>query len=125
MGATGLGAVDFPVNRWFETGSWLGRDHQGHGLGTELRVATLHLGFLGFDAVMAGTGAFGDNEPSLGVTAKLGYEPNGLSYHVRRGERGVTEKFRMSREHFHGQLARDDIEIVGDEPVRESLGISR
>ena len=74
---------------------------------------------------MAGTGAFSDNGPSLGVTRKLGYEPNGISRHARRGEMGVTEKFRMSRRHFLGHLARDDVEIVGDEPVRELLGISR
>ncbi len=125
VGASGLGATDFPVTRWFETGSWLGIAHQGRGLGTELRTATLHLGFLGLDAQQAGTGAFHDNGPSLGVTRKLGYEPNGIQHRVRRGELGVAERYRMGREHFLQHVRRDDIEIVGDEPVRDLLGISR
>lgn len=125
VGLTDLGAEDFPVTRWFETGSWLGLAHHGRGLGTELRVATLHLGFLAFDALVAGTGAFVDNEPSLAVTRSLGYVPNGITHTARRGEVVVTERFRMSRDHFTDRVQRDDVEIVGDEPVRELLGISR
>ena len=125
VGSTNLGAVGFPVKRWFETGSWLGLAHQGQGLGRELRVATLHLGFLAFDALVAGTGAFVDNAPSLGVTRSLGYEPNGIEHHARRGELAVIETFRMHREHFLAHVRRDDVEIVGDAPVRELLGISR
>ena len=44
-----------------------------------MRIATLHLGFLGLDALEASTGAFEDNLASLGVTRKLGYEPNGIA----------------------------------------------
>ena len=77
------------------------------------------------DAVMASTRAYTDNMPSLGVTRKLGYEPNGVDPHVRRGERAELERFRMSREHFLEHVARDDVEIEGDEPVRELLGIAR
>jgi hypothetical protein len=36
--------------REFESGSWLGREHQGRGLGKEMREATLHLGFEGLGA---------------------------------------------------------------------------
>ena len=125
VGATGLGAKAFPVRRWFETGSWLGRRHQGRGLGAELRIATLHLGFLGFDGEVAGTGAFADNGPSLGVTRKLGYEPNGIDRLVRRGEPGELHRYRMSRRHFLEHVRRDDITISGDDRVRELLGISR
>jgi RimJ/RimL family protein N-acetyltransferase len=125
VGSTGPIAHDFPVLRSFETGSWLGRAYQGRGLGTEMRIATLHLGFLGFDAVMASTRAYTDNMPSLGVTRKLGYQPNGIDPHERRGERAELERFRMSREHFLEHVARDDVEIEGDEPVRELLGIAR
>lgn len=125
VGASSLGAEGFPVNRWFETGSWLGRRHQGKGLGKELRSASLHLGFLGFDATIAGTGAFADNGPSLGVTLSLGYEPNGIGHNERRGDVAVTQKFRMSRDHFLENVRRSDIEIVGDEPVRDLLGITR
>ncbi len=125
VGSTNLGAAGFPVLRWFETGSWLGREHQGQGIGTEMRTATLQLGFVGFDALMAGTGAFDDNGPSLGVTRKLGYEPNGIQHAERRGQVGVVERYRMAREHFEAEVRRSDIEIVGDAPVRALLGIAR
>lgn len=125
VGATGLIGRQFPVTRWFETGSWLGLEHQGRGLGTELRIATLHLGFLGFDAVGATTGAFADNGPSLGVTHKLGYEPNGIIRNVRRGESADTHQFVMTRRHFGEHVRRDDITISGDEGARRLLDISR
>jgi len=124
VGATGLGSKDFPIKRSFGTGSWLGRAHQGVGLGTELRIATLHLGFLGFEAEYADTGAFFDNGPSLGVTRKLGYEPNGIEDNVRRGESAATHRFRMTRRHFIEHLQRDDITITGDPAARQLLGIS-
>ena len=125
VGATGLGARSFPTTRWFETGSWLGREHQGRGLGTELRIAALHLGFLGFDAHTAGTGAFVDNVASLGVTDKLGYVPNGIERTERRGEPAEIRKYRMSRDHFLARVRRDDVDIVGDEAARGFLGIGR
>lgn len=123
VGSSSLGAEGFRVQRWFETGSWLGREHQGRGIGTEMRVATLHVGFVGFDALMAGTGAFRDNGPSLGVTRKLGYEPNGIQHVDRRGELGVIERYRMARAHFEAHVLRDDIELSGVEPVRELLDL--
>jgi RimJ/RimL family protein N-acetyltransferase len=125
VGTTSVFATDFPVTRTFETGSWLGRAHQGRGLGTEMRVASLQLGFLGLDALVATTGAFRDNGPSLGVTHKLGYEPNGILTHNRRDAFAESERFRMGRDHFVATVQRDDIRIVGDEGVRELLGIRR
>ena len=37
VGSTGLMADDFARMRQFETGSWLGRAHQGQGIGKEMR----------------------------------------------------------------------------------------
>ena len=39
IGAQGVAAKHFPVTRTGETGSWLGREFQGRGLGTEMRRA--------------------------------------------------------------------------------------
>jgi RimJ/RimL family protein N-acetyltransferase len=125
VGSTNLVACGFPVKRSFETGSWLGREHQARGIGTEMRVATLHVGFIALDARVATTGAFHDNSPSLGVTRKLGYESNGVDLHERRGEAAEIRRYRMTRNHFLDHVRRDDIEIDGDQPVRELLGISR
>ena len=124
VGTTSALADRFPIVRAFETGSWLGRRFQGRGIGTEMRIATLHLGFLGLDASTATTGAFEDNGPSLGVTRKLGYEPNGIGLHDRRGERAQSNRFLMTRQHFLEHIRREDVEIEGDAPVREFLGIS-
>jgi len=123
VGSTSLMANGFPLLRTFETGSWLGREHQGRGIGTEMRVASLHLGFLGLDALEATTGAFDDNHPSLSVTRKLGYEPNGAFAHARQGRRADTLRYRMSRAHFLAHVRRNDVEITGQESVRELLGI--
>lgn len=125
VGSTDLAAENFTVLRQFETGSWLGREFQGRGLGKELRLATLTFGFLGLDALFATTGAWHDNGPSLGVTRSLGYEPTGSRRAARRSEPDTILGFRMSRAHFVSHLQRDDIEIVGDEGARELLGISR
>jgi RimJ/RimL family protein N-acetyltransferase len=125
VGSTNLLASGFPVKRTFETGSWLGREYQGQGIGTEMRIATLHIGFVALDAVAATTGAFFDNAPSLGVTRKLGYEPNGVDLHERRGEAAEIRRFRMTRSQFFEHVHCDDVEIDGDEPVRELLGVVR
>ncbi|HEX6658765.1 MAG TPA: GNAT family N-acetyltransferase [Ilumatobacter sp.] len=123
VGSTSINADVFRVVRAFETGSWLGRSFQGRGLGTEMRIATLHLGFLGLDASTATTGAFDDNPASLGVTRKLGYQPNGIMLHERRGERAQSNRFLMTRQHFLDHVHRDDVEIEGDAAVREFLEI--
>ena len=115
VGAGGLIADDFAVRRTFETGSWLGRAFQRRGLGLEFRHACLHLGFAGLGAAYATTGAFHDNAASLGVTAKLPYEPNGEDIHTRRGVPDRMLRFRMSRSQWE-TVRRDDIEIAGLEP---------
>ncbi len=125
VGSVDLAATDYPALRQFETGSWLGREFQAQGLGTELRVAALTFGFLGLDAEFATTGAWHDNAPSLGVTRSLGYEPEGSRRAVRRGRPDTLLAFRMSRQHFLSHLRRDDIEFVGDAGARDLLGISR
>ncbi len=53
-----------------------------------LRIATLQLGFVGFDAEWAVTGAWHDNDPSLGVTRSLGYDRAGSRRMVRNDDHG-------------------------------------
>ena len=124
MGATGLFADDFPTLRAFETGSWLGREFQGQGVGTEMRIATVQFGFEALDAQWATTGAFADNGASLGVTNKLGYTPNGAKFITRRGEASQTLLYRMDRAHWEEHVRRDDIEIVGADGARDVLGLA-
>lgn len=126
VGTSGLMSNgSFAKLREFETGSWLGREFQGRGIGTEMRIATLQLGFVGLDAEWAVTGAWHDNAPSLGVTRKLGYTEQGRRRMVRNDDHGdELIGFDMPRRHFVDRLQRADIELVGVEAVRDQLGIT-
>lgn len=124
VGSSGLMASQFPRLRQFETGSWLGRAYQGRGIGREMRLATLTLGFVGFDADLALTAAWHDNAPSLAVTRGLGYEPQGWRRALRDDDHADRLLgFSLTRDDFEAGLRRDDIELVGVEAVRELLGV--
>ena len=123
VGTTALETDNFPKLRSFGTGSWLGREFQGKGIGKEMRVATLQLGFLGFGAEHATTSAWPDNEPSLGVTRSLGYAPNGTRQALRRNEAGELHAFKMSRADFVAHVQRDDITLHGVEECLPLLGL--
>lgn len=122
VGSTNLAAVDFPRLRSFETGSWLGQEYQGRGIGKEMRLAALAVGFDGLGAAEATTGAWADNAASLGVTMALGYRFQGARRSLRRDEPDDLHGYRMTRDHFD-TIRRDDIEITGIEPVRRLLGL--
>lgn len=121
VGVQALDATDFARLRSVETGSWLGRRFQGRGLGKEMRQAALHLIFGGLAAEEAVSGAWADNAPSLAVSRACGYEENGSSWGVRRGERTVMVRVRMDRARWEG-LRRDDVVIDGLEPCLPLLG---
>jgi RimJ/RimL family protein N-acetyltransferase len=123
-GTTGIITHDFAVTRVFESGSWLGRRFQGRGIGKEMRLATLQLGFDGFGGNVATTCAFDDNAPSLGVTRSLGYTPNGHRYRERRGKLARTLDFELTRDHWESDLRRDDIELHGVAACLPLLGLA-
>ncbi|MCP2337830.1 GNAT family N-acetyltransferase [Actinomadura rupiterrae] len=79
VGTQGLDAARFAVRRQVTTWSWLGREFEGQGIGSEMRAAVLHLAFAGLDAVDAVSGAYADNEASRRVSRKLGYRPDGAA----------------------------------------------
>lgn len=86
IGTQGLSGTDFAVTREVASGSWLGRAHQGIGLGTEMRAAVLLFAFDHLRARRARSDAFPDNHASHRVSAKLGYRRDGTTTVVRRGE---------------------------------------
>jgi RimJ/RimL family protein N-acetyltransferase len=124
VGMQDMTATDFAGLRTFETGSWLGQEYQGRGIGKEMRAAVLHLGFAELDAETALTGAWDDNQASLGVTRALGYRPNGERFELRRGERARQLRFVMSRAEWETRR-RDDISVEGIEAARPLFGIER
>ena len=121
VGMTDLMAKDFPRLRGVTTGSWLGREFQGRGIGKEMRLATLAVGFDGLGADYATTAAYHDNEASKGVTAALGYEQTGWRSALRRDDRDTILEYRMDREYWL-TIRRDDIVVHGLDECRELLG---
>ena len=95
VGTQGMAARDFAVLREVHTGSWLGRPFQGQGIGTAMRAAVLSLAFDGLGARCATSAAFEDNAASLAVSAKLGYEADGIEVHAIRGKAAVTRRLRL------------------------------
>jgi RimJ/RimL family protein N-acetyltransferase len=121
VGVQALMADRFPDLRAVSSGSWLGADYQGKGLGTEMRHAILHLAFAGLGALYAHSGAFADNGASLAVSRKLGYEEEGRRRVVRRGVPAWLVGFRISRDEWE-RHRRDDITIDGLAPCLELFG---
>ena len=122
VGVQDLFAKNFVATRVAESGSWLGLAHQGRGIGKEMRAAILHLAFAGLGAAWCETFAWEDNASSLGVTERLGYEPNGVEMDLRRGEGRPLRRFRMTREAWEAQRRRD-IRIEGLEHCLDLFGL--
>jgi RimJ/RimL family protein N-acetyltransferase len=97
VGQQEISAHDYAIVRQVSTFSWLGRRHHGQGIGTEMRAAALHLAFAGLDANDATSGAFDDNEASLRVSEKLGYESDGIERLAAHGRSTVTRRLRLTR----------------------------
>jgi RimJ/RimL family protein N-acetyltransferase len=100
LGVQGVTGRDFGVLRTVDTGSWLGRAHQGRGFGTEMRAAVLQFAFDHLGAVEATSGAFADNPASLRVSEKLGYRQNGTKTHLRRDEPATEVLLRLEPADF-------------------------
>ena len=122
IGCQGVAAKHFPVTRTGETGSWLGREFQGRGLGTTMRQVFCALLFdhLGFEEITSA--AFTDNPASLGVSRKVGYTETVLTRVKRRdGELAHTRGFVLTPE----ALVRSDerLEVTGADAVRAFIGL--
>jgi len=122
VGTQGVEAGAFSVTREVETGSWLGRRHQGRGIGTEMRAAVLMFAFDHLGATRARSGAFADNAASLRVSEKLGYRQDGTASYARRGERTEEVRLLLERDAF----CRPDwgLEVEGVDACLPLLGVT-
>lgn len=111
VGVQGVSTRDFPVTRTGETGSWLGQQFHGRGIGTLMRqaICVLCLDHLGFEEVTSA--AFADNPASQGVSRKVGYRPNGEERWARKGEQATMVRLVLREE----DLVRPphDVEVEG------------
>jgi RimJ/RimL family protein N-acetyltransferase len=86
VGSQSMRAGEYGQTREVDTGSWLGKQFQRRGLGTEMRAAVLELAFRELGAQAAISASIVGNEASRRVSEKLGYELTGMSTVSPRGE---------------------------------------
>jgi RimJ/RimL family protein N-acetyltransferase len=112
VGMQDLLATTFLALRTVGTYSWLGRQHQGQGLGKEMRAAVLHFAFDTLGAERAESAAFEDNVASARVSESLGYERNGYEWALRRGRPDRLTRFILRRDTWL-RHRRSDISVTG------------
>lgn len=123
VGIQDITAKQFGTVREVETGSWLGQRWHGQGLGTEMRAAILHLSFVGLGTEYATSSAFVDNPASLGVSRKLGYQPDGIERCEVRGAAQTSQRLRLSRADWEKHRT-IDVQIEGLDACRDMFGLA-
>lgn len=123
IGIQEVAAKDFLRVREVMTGSWIGRRHQGQGIGSEMRAAVLHFAFESLGADYANSGAWSDNERSLGVSRKWGYQDNGVRRAVRRDELAEEQLLRLSRADWKAHRSDVEIQVDGFDDCRPLFGL--
>lgn len=127
VGIQSATGADWSVLHELETGSWLGRDHQGKGIGRRMRALMLHLCFeeLGAEAVVST--AFADNAASNAVSRRTGYELEGSQRVAREGIVAIQNRYRMSRDRWmavraaNREIVGADIEVAGIDALLDDL----
>jgi RimJ/RimL family protein N-acetyltransferase len=112
IGSQGMIGKDFAQTREVSTGSWLGKDYQGLGYGTEQRAAVLELAFRALGARAALSGALEGNAASMRVSEKLGYRIVGHSTFSPRGVPVPHTEYRLEAADWPGYPA----ELEGVDP---------
>src|SRR4028118_1203766 len=96
VGIQAIEATDFLVTRTGESGSWLGRRHQGRGTGTMMRQTLCAFLFDHMDFEQVTSAAFTDNPASMAVSRKVGYRANGQTREKRRdGELAFSQRLTL------------------------------
>ena len=121
IGVQELFSRDFAIKRVISSGSWLGREFQGRGLGTEARAAILGLAFDGLGAHAAESGYIEGNAASARVSDKLGYQIIGDEYFAIEGKRKLEIKVRCTPETWNRDLVPVTIESL--EPCLKLFGV--
>lgn len=124
VGTQDLAATGWEQRRAVETGSWIGRAHQGRGYGCEMRAAVLHLAFEHLGAERAESAAFEDNAASIRVSEELGYRHSGDRLAARRGVSARQVCFSLDRDDWADSVAADiAVTVEGvDDAVLAQLG---
>jgi RimJ/RimL family protein N-acetyltransferase len=112
VGVQDLMAVDFAATREAKTGSWLGREYQGQGIGKAMREAMLAFAFVGLGARVMNSGGFSDNAASLGVSRSLGYREVGRKSASPRGVPAENVLLQLTRAEWD-ERTHPDVVVTG------------
>ena len=121
VGCQGFSTRDFLITRVGETGSWLGREFHGRGIGTAMRKVICAFIFDHLDAKFITSSAYTDNPASLGVSRKCGYRENGVSI-LKRNDKPATLQLLILEP---GNLMRYEhaLTVEGLPEFRRSIGL--
>jgi RimJ/RimL family protein N-acetyltransferase len=121
VGSQGFGTRDFLITRVGETGSWLGREFHGRGIGTAMRKVICAFVFDHLDAQLITSSAFTDNPASLAVSRKCGYADNGVHV-IKRIDKAATSQALILEP---GNLVRYEhkLTVEGLPEFRRSIGL--
>jgi RimJ/RimL family protein N-acetyltransferase len=122
VGTQEISAENYQILRQVSSFSWLGLRYQSQGIGTEMRAAVLQLAFSGLGAAEATSGAFDDNEASLRISEKLGYEPDGIERLAKDGRPTTTRRLLLSRAKWE-RSERIPVSITGLGPCLPMFGL--
>lgn len=122
VGCQGMQAIDYLITRTPATGSWLGRDSQGRGIGTAMRQVICAFAFDCLDAEEVRSSAFLDNKASIAVSRKVGYTGDGTERERLNQRLAVLQRFRLTP----SDLVRyqHPLSVEGLQPLRRSIGLS-
>jgi RimJ/RimL family protein N-acetyltransferase len=120
-GMQDMGAQDFAVLRTVHTGSWLGKQFQGRGVGKLMRQAVLALAFDHLGAEVATSGAFFENPASIRVSEAVGYERNGVGRLAPRRVAREHQLFRMTLEGWRAK-PRPKVDVEGVDGCLDLFG---
>jgi RimJ/RimL family protein N-acetyltransferase len=122
VGTQGMSGLRFAEQRSVATGSWLGLEHQRHGIGTEMRAAVLELAFGALGAEVAASAWLEGNDASRRVSEKLGYRETGVRTERPRDIAVAAHEVELRRAEWSSPVA---VRIDGLEPCLPLFGVSR
>ncbi|MCJ0904327.1 GNAT family N-acetyltransferase [Rhodococcus sp. ARC_M6] len=122
VGCQGLSTRNFPETRTGETGSWIGQEFQGRGLGTLARQSMCTFAFDHLGATRITSTSFADNPASLTVSRKIGYQDAGsLDRLTDSGRMTVQQFLTLDPPDFVRPL--EPVVVRGSEAIRSMLEI--
>jgi RimJ/RimL family protein N-acetyltransferase len=127
VGIQSASGDNWSVLREVETGSWLGRAHQGMGIGRRMRALMLHFCFDALGAESVVSTAFTDNAASNAVSLRTGYAVDGIQRVVREGSAATQTRYRMDRDRWatvcaaNREILGADVEVTGVDALLADL----